>query len=623
MVNKSVRPKPGCEGFRRSGTRAPGRSGRRRAWALGFVHVLIAGHLIHWWLTGRTLSPIEPSESMYTLENGQVNAGFIFFVVAILSTAILGRWFCGWACHMVALQDLCGWLMKKVGITPRPFRSRLLSLIPFVLAFYMFLWPSIKRETFPFLESMIPGLTNWFSPVKAWPGFSNHLFVDNFWATFPSVIVSIPFFFVCGFVVVYLLGAKGFCTYGCPYGAFFNVADRVSPMRIVADMSKCESCGLCTANCTSNVQISREIKVHSQVVDAGCMKCLDCVDVCPNGVLSFGLGKPGLLAKKSPEAQKVARKSHLSWTGEILIAGAFILGWFSWRGVYEQIPLLMATGIALSVTFLCWKSAQLLLDSDVSLQQRPLRRGGVLTRGGLGLLVITLACVILTISAGKSRWDLQQSSHWMEKAAVNLDQVLLPGKPPVPQETVVAAQNAVGFLQSQLSINRGGWALFEPEGTRLEERLGYMSAVSGDLPAARLWWSSTLDESSVPSHDLLLRLGQLIEKQEGPRSLSEWLETSRDRWGLQPPLVTLRGLLGQKQATASVQSGNYFAAARHLEALIPWIGFNQGLLGDIDRLLDSAPDSEEVFEMRRRISEFRATGGDSPAVNSVPGVRQN
>jgi len=105
---------------------------------LGAVHLLIGLHLLHWAFTGTSISPVEPSESMYTLENGQVNAGFIFFIVAILSTAILGRWFCGWACHMVALQDLCGWMMRKLGIQPRPFRSRLLGWVPYLLAFYMF-----------------------------------------------------------------------------------------------------------------------------------------------------------------------------------------------------------------------------------------------------------------------------------------------------------------------------------------------------------------------------------------------------------------------------------------------------------------------------------------------------
>ncbi len=606
---KRSKPKPGCEEDRRTGERYPGRSGRRRALALGLVHVLIAGHLLHWWITGRTLSPVEPSESMYTLENGQVNAGFVFFIVAILATAIFGRWFCGWACHMVALQDLCGWLMKKAGITPRPFRSRLLAAVPFILAFYMFLWPTFKRIVFPWVESVVPGLTNWFAPAKAWPGFTNHLIVEEFWATFPTVIVAIPFLLICGFFVVYLLGSKGFCTYGCPYGAFFNIADRVSLMGIVADMSKCESCGLCTANCTSNVQISREIKVHQQVVDPGCMKCLDCVDVCPNGVLSLGVNKQSLVTAFNPASTRIRRRSQLSWIGELLIAAVFTLTWFSWRGVYEQIPLLMATGIALMVTFLAWKATQLLRDREVSLQQYSLRRGGNWTRAGAGVFVIAIFCIGLTISAGKSRWDLQQSSHWMDQAAVNLDQVLLPGKPPVPEEIRRASVNAIAALKPQLGIHRGGWALFEPKGTRLEERLGYMCAVSGDLDAAKEWWSIALTESAQPSHDLLLRFGQLIEKQDGPRTLSEWLDTSRERWGLLTPLVTLRGLLGQKQATASIQAGNHFAAARHLEALIPWIGLNPGLLDDIDRLLDSAPPSAEVIEMRTRIATVRSTGG--------------
>ncbi|MDE0961100.1 MAG: 4Fe-4S binding protein, partial [Planctomycetota bacterium] len=264
---RAGKPREGCEGFKRPTARFPGRSGRRRAIVLGAVHLLIGLHLLHWVVTGTTLSPLEPSESMYTLENGQVNAGFIFFIVAILSTAILGRWFCGWACHMVALQDLCGWMMRKVGLRPQPFRSRLLGWVPFLLAFYMFLWPTLKRWSLPWLQNNLVSMASWIDPVRQWEGFSNHLMVADFWATFPSWLVAIPFFLVCGFATVYLLGSKGFCTYGCPYGAFFAVADRISPMRIVANMDACESCGLCTANCSSNVQISREIKIHSQVVD--------------------------------------------------------------------------------------------------------------------------------------------------------------------------------------------------------------------------------------------------------------------------------------------------------------------------------------------------------------------
>ncbi len=233
------------------------RMGRRRAAVLILVHVAFLAHLLHWKLRGRTISPVEPSESMQTLEQGLVNAGFIFFIAAILSTLIFGRFFCGWGCHIVALQDLCGWMLKKIGIRPSPFRSRLLMYGPLVLALYMFVWPSLKRLFLPWLTNQAPALAAWFGPPTRFPeeGFTNHLFTEDFWATFASVPVAIPFLFICGFATVYFLGAKGFCTYGCPYGGFFAPADRLAPGRILVDPDKCEGCGHCTAVCTSNVRV--------------------------------------------------------------------------------------------------------------------------------------------------------------------------------------------------------------------------------------------------------------------------------------------------------------------------------------------------------------------------------
>ena len=43
------------------------------------VNLLMVAHIIQWRITGRTISPIEPSETMHTLQRGAVNAGFIFF----------------------------------------------------------------------------------------------------------------------------------------------------------------------------------------------------------------------------------------------------------------------------------------------------------------------------------------------------------------------------------------------------------------------------------------------------------------------------------------------------------------------------------------------------------------
>src|SRR5262245_27402906 len=85
-----------------------------RAGALITLNLLMIAHFLQWWFTGTTVSPIEPSETMFTLQNGAINAGFIFFTLAIIATLIFGRFVCGWGCHILALQDLCSWLLEKL-----------------------------------------------------------------------------------------------------------------------------------------------------------------------------------------------------------------------------------------------------------------------------------------------------------------------------------------------------------------------------------------------------------------------------------------------------------------------------------------------------------------------------
>src|SRR3954468_9957269 len=64
-----------------------------RAAVLIGVNVLMAAHIIQWAYNGAkpTIAPVEPSETMYTLELGLINPGFIFFSLALLSTFIFGR----------------------------------------------------------------------------------------------------------------------------------------------------------------------------------------------------------------------------------------------------------------------------------------------------------------------------------------------------------------------------------------------------------------------------------------------------------------------------------------------------------------------------------------------------
>jgi polyferredoxin/Tfp pilus assembly protein PilF len=376
------------------------RTSRWRAAALITLNLLMAAHVIQWWIAGRTVSPIEPSEAMYTLQDGAVNAGFIFIILAITATLIFGRFVCGWACHIVALQDLCAWMLKKVRLKPKPFRSRLLVFIPLLGALYMFVWPTANRYfAKPPNEPLIPE-------------FTNHIVTTEFWATFPPVAVAIPFLFICGFVTVYFLGSKGFCTYGCPYGGFFSLADKVSPGRIrVTDA--CNQCGHCTATCTSNVLVHAEVKQYGMVVDQGCMKCMDCISVCPNDALYYGFGKPAVTVPKTIE-----RNYSITWPEEVLGAAAFAASLWAVWDVYQLVPMLMAIGTAIVTAFLVLKGVRLLRTKEMSFYRYNLKSSGRLRPAGWAFLSFAIMWTGLNAHSGFVRYHESAGARAFESIQI-------------------------------------------------------------------------------------------------------------------------------------------------------------------------------------------------------------
>lgn len=364
FLPRQDRHKPKCGPVKKS------TASRKRAYVLIGVHVLIGIHIWHWLATGRSVTPVEPSEAMQTIEAARINAGFVLFLSLILGTLIFGRWFCGWACHVVALQDLSAWLLGKVGLRPRPLRSRLLVLAPWVVAAHMFFWEPF-RALVGWREQPLPGLDQW----------ELHLTTQNLWQTFPGPLMGVLTFVVVGFLIVYWLGAKGFCTHGCPYGAFFAVADRFAPVRIkVTDA--CDGCGHCTSVCTSNVRVHEEVAKHKQLVDPGCMKCLDCVSVCPKEALYVGVALPKPFAVSQ---QRIKVRADFTWPEELLLAAValFTTQWV-FRGAWfgEGIPLLMAVGLGAITAVFMLLFARLLLRDDVTFQHTPLKQNGRTLRAG-------------------------------------------------------------------------------------------------------------------------------------------------------------------------------------------------------------------------------------------------
>lgn len=529
---------------------------------LGIIQLLMIAHVVQWLATGTTVTPLEPSESMETLKNGVINAGFIMFAVLLASTALLGRWFCGWGCHVVMLQDGCAWLLRRAGIRPRPFRSRLLVWMPLALALYMFAWPVVYRlAVAPFTQ---PGLQ--------WPGWRWHLVTSDFWATFPGWLMGVPFLLVCGFLAVYFLGMKGYCTYGCPYGGLFAPLDELAPARIrVTDA--CEHCGHCTAVCTSNVRVHEEVALHGMVVDPGCMKCMDCVSVCPKDALYFGFGAGNALtargkaagAAPGAAAASAEPRHDLRWPQEIALAAiavaAFLAVYFPFGSgaARATVPLLFASGISACATFMAWTAWRAITARNASFHRLALARDGRLVGGGWAWLAATAAAFAAVGHAAAVNvigWRAERAESAItvpEEMLISMDRVELPA--PMREE----AARALSLYALAGPPGGGGIGIYPGRERAIALRQSRLHAMLGDFAASeaivRRLWEERQEEGVAAA---LARLRAAQGDTEGAGAFAdECIAAHPSWWRLAEERVT--GLVGEGKYAEAIA----IARARH------------------------------------------------------------
>lgn len=558
--------------------------GKWRAAVLIGVHLIIALHIAHWLTTGSTVTPVEPSEAMAFSRASIVNAGLIFFAATILLTAIFGRFFCGWACHVVALQDLCRWMMLKVGITPRPLKSRLLLWVPVLAFVYMFLWPLAYRI--------------YIGDSLAVRG--SEMTTSHFWATFPGWIVGALTFLVCGFACVYFLGAKGFCTYACPYGAMFAAVDKLAPMRIrVTDA--CESCGHCTAVCSSNVRVHEEVRDWGMVVSPGCMKCGDCVSVCPKNALYYGAGPIPWLAKPTAKALEPSKRppAKVDWGEEALMVAVFAISFAIVRGLYGVIPFLMSLGVGAVMAFFAITGWRLFRRSDLDRSGLRLKRDGKLLpwgwvfAGGMAALLLFFAhgaYLQLQMRPSDRAWE---RSAGVRSAFHSSSQVA----PPVPDWARAEAKEAIPHL---LAIER--WGLFPTLGNAA--KLASFYALTGAIAEMEKEARRAIerDELAGEMHQLLARAA--LARAEPAAAAAEWEKAIAARPESPEPYLALGIYLAQN---GDISAGEQvFDRGLRATAGSPQLFYNAALSRALTgRTEESVPLFEQALALEPHYREAR------------------
>ena len=219
-------------------------------------------------LPGLYLLALEQLKSIYQMIIGgnfdflSAITSSIELITIIVSTIVIGRFFCGWFCSFGALNDLMYYLNKKifkVKFKINPKVDNILKYIKYIVLLFII------------VVSWTLG-SNILKGTSPWDAFAQ--------ITSPSIVISS---FAIGLVLLLLISVgaffieRFFCRYLCPLGAVFSLISRIGIFKINKPSKDCGKCRACTNNCSMGIQLYKTEKQHG----GECINCLKCVEVCP------------------------------------------------------------------------------------------------------------------------------------------------------------------------------------------------------------------------------------------------------------------------------------------------------------------------------------------------------
>jgi polyferredoxin len=228
-------------------------------------------------------------------------------VAALITIALalaLGRAWCGWLCPMGTILEWFSfnkWRPKHAGLTDGWRSVKYVILIATLVAaafsnltllvfdpltimlrtFATAVWPALDTlvssaesalNNIPFLQASLTGFDTAIRPLL--------LPTDPLYYSSGSIFAAI----FAGIILMNLLAERFWCRYICPLGAFYGLVSKVSLVRRRVNAS-CVKCKLCEDVCPTGT-IRRASDCAS---DPGeCIMCLKCMDACPCSTSDFG-----------------------------------------------------------------------------------------------------------------------------------------------------------------------------------------------------------------------------------------------------------------------------------------------------------------------------------------------
>jgi len=191
-------------------------------------------------------------------------------MLALLVLTLLSKKsFCGWACPIGLLGELCGKAGNKAfkrKFQPGPRINNWLKILRYVvLVLFLIL-------TYRTGELILRGY-------------------DPFYLIFSGFghgTVGVISYIVLGILIVgAFLIPMFFCRYFCPMGAVFDPFSRIGVVKIARSESACTNCARCQLACPHDIPVHKLNLVRHR----DCTNCLECIDACPEvNVLNLKAG---------------------------------------------------------------------------------------------------------------------------------------------------------------------------------------------------------------------------------------------------------------------------------------------------------------------------------------------
>jgi MauM/NapG family ferredoxin protein len=247
----------------------------------------------------------DPLLALVTLVSARVlYASFVFALITVAATVVLGRVFCGWVCPLGTVHQFFSFAFKKTKFLrpPREERAGLAwkyyillivlagALLGLDLAGYLDPFSFLTRS---FALSIFPGLAYALSGLKAGlyalgltsAGRSISQLLEN-WTLNETFIqgFSVGFLFL-GAIALNARKERFWCRYLCPTGALLGLLSRWNVLKLRIDDEKCIKCGLCSQHCETQANPYPNEKWRS----GECVYCETCAAICPTAAIGFPL----------------------------------------------------------------------------------------------------------------------------------------------------------------------------------------------------------------------------------------------------------------------------------------------------------------------------------------------